>query len=213
MLGIPEAQKLSAAKVWGAFVSIAMSAQLRGWTHIQFTEEVTRQERRNIYGTRRWTRHKLWIQLDDFSRDKPHAFKSLDSAWDQATANLTDSGMRTPEDLKTSAIKRAWQWTDRIAADTDGFDDIDKRVMDYVITSVEERGLAHVTCPARAAAEHAKISAMTARRRLLNLAAHGFLVQHSPGWYSADSSSRRAAIYSLGDPEIVLTAGNPAAET
>jgi hypothetical protein len=205
MFGFPETPHPSAAKVWGAFVSIAMSAQVRGWTQAQFLNEVLSQKAYNIKAVRRRRHHRLWTQLTEFSRDDGHAMKSLDGAWEQARANLSDSTICTREDLKANAIERAYLWADRLVCGTDGLDDTDILVMDYVITQVEERGLSRVTCPSRAVAEHAKVSTMAAHRRLKSLTYRRFLEQVSPGWHSGGASMRRAAIYSLTDPDLTLT--------
>jgi len=62
-------------------VSIAMSAQARGWTQMEFINEVAKTERRkNSIGQKRLTEHKLWLQLKACSRDEGHAFKQLDKA-------------------------------------------------------------------------------------------------------------------------------------
>ena len=77
----------SAPKIWGRMLSIAMSAQARGWTQIQFINEVTKTERRkNSVGQKRLTEHKLWLQLKACSRDEGHALKQLDKAWEQASS-------------------------------------------------------------------------------------------------------------------------------
>jgi DNA-binding MarR family transcriptional regulator len=198
---MPKSQKPDATKVWGALVSIAMSARQRGWTRIQFTDEVTRNERQKVNGKRRWTSHRLWWQLKSFSRNDPHAFRSLDRAWDIAAENLRGTTLRTPEDLKATAVETAFLWSDRLLAGTDGLTDSEILVMDYVVQETERRGMTRVTCPARAVGEHAKVSPMTASRKLKKLAAQGFPVQHSPGHGGSEPSRRRAAIYSLTDPE------------
>lgn len=181
---------------------IAMSAQRRGWSLVEFINEVTRNERRrDEKGKRRWLSHRLWWQLRGVSRDDPAAFRSLDHAWEVAAENLRDTSMRTPEDLKASAIETAYLWFDRLLAGADDLTDTEILVMDYVIVETERRGMSRVTCPARAVGEHAKVSAMVALRTLKKLTAQELLVQHSPGRGGSNPSTRRAAIYSLTDPE------------
>jgi hypothetical protein len=201
IFGLQGNQKPKAKKVYGAFVSIAMSAQLRGWTRIQFLDEVVSRKSLNINGVRQRRHHRLWTQLEELSRDDGHATKSLDRAWEQAKANLSDSTMRTPEDIKATAIETAYGWHDRLLAGTDGLNDTGILVMDYVIQETERRQMTRVTCPARVVAEHAKVSPMVALRTLKKLTAQGLLVQHSPGKGGSNPSRRRAAIYSLTDPE------------
>jgi hypothetical protein len=202
MFGMPESEKPDATKVWGAFVRIAMSARARGWTKVEFDSEVDRNERRKgKNGARRWTSHRLWWQLKGFSRDDHNAFKSLDRAWEAAGENLRGSTMRTPEDLKASAVETAYLWSDRLLAGGDGLTDVESRVMEYVIVETERRGRTRVTCPARGVGEYAKVSAMVALRTLKKLTVQGLLVQHSAGRGGGNPSSRRAAIYSLTDPE------------
>lgn len=202
LFGVPGCEQSDAKKVWGALVSIAMSAQRRGWSRAEFVSEVTRSERRRgINGTRRWTSHRLWWQQKGFSRNDLHAIKSLDKAWDAAAENLLGNTLRTPEDLRASAIETAYLWADRLLAGTDDLTDTEIRVMDYVIKETERRGMSRVTCPARVVGEHAKVSPITALRTLNRLTANGLLVQHSRGRRASDPARRRAAIYSLTDPE------------
>lgn len=202
MFGIATKDKPDATKVWAEFVRIAMSAQRRGWTRNDFLGEVTREDRgRDANGTRRWQSHRLWWQLYGYSHNVTRAYKSLDRAWDIAAQNLRGDSMRTAEDIKATAIETAYLWTDRLLAGTDGLGDAEFLVMEYVVTEVERRGMSRVTCPVRAVAEHAKVSKTVALRTLKKLSYEGFLVQYSSGIGGRDPSRRRAAIYSLGDPE------------
>ena len=54
LFGMPK--YASAAKIWGWMLSIAMSAQARGWTQMEFINEVAKTERRkNAIGQKRLT--------------------------------------------------------------------------------------------------------------------------------------------------------------
>jgi len=102
LFGVPK--YTSAPKIWGWMVSIAMSAQARGWTQMQFINEVTKTERRkNAIGQKRLTEHKLWLQLKACSRDEGHALKQLEKAWAQGVEHRMNEGFRTAEDLIADA--------------------------------------------------------------------------------------------------------------
>jgi len=102
LLGVPK--YTSAPKISGWMLSIAMSAQARGWTQIQFINEVTKAERRkNAIGQKRLTEHKLWLQLKACSRDAGHALQQLEKAWAQGVEHRMNEGFRTAEDLIADA--------------------------------------------------------------------------------------------------------------
>src|SRR4051794_2308906 len=77
--GLPDEPAVT--QVWSAFVSIAMSAQIRGWSQTEFTTEVTGRTGLRINGARRWVPNRLWCQLDELARNPQ---RSLDDAWEQA---------------------------------------------------------------------------------------------------------------------------------
>ncbi len=203
--GLPD--KPAATQVWSAFVSIAMSAQIRGWSQTEFTTEVTGRTCLRINGARRWMPNRLWCQLDELARNPR---RSLDDAWEQAAANLRSDGLHTLEDLRATAVETAWAWADRLLAGVDHLDEINARLMKYVVTQVEKREMAQVTCPVRDVANHAGVSYKTVHRRLKALTERGLLIQHSPGWYShpTKAPSRRAAIYSLSDPSVTRSSND-----
>jgi hypothetical protein len=199
LLGMPK--YASAAKIWGRMVSIAMSAQARGWTQMEFINEVAKTERRkNSFGQKRLTEHKLWLQLKACSRDEGHALQQLEKAWEQAIENRMDEGFRTADDLIADAVERAYQWEDRLTEGKDGLPDSEALVMSYVIAFTKKRQMSQVTCPARAVGEFLNIPKSTAYRALKSLTEKGFLVQFSRGTWSEKPGNRRAAIYGLGDP-------------
>ena len=112
LFGMPK--YTSAAKIWGRMLSIAMSAQARGWTRMEFFNEVTKTERRkNSVGQKRLTEHKLWLQLKACSRDEGHATAQLEKAWQQGAEHRAQLGFVTTEDLVNDAIGKAWEWEDR----------------------------------------------------------------------------------------------------
>lgn len=191
----------SARKIWGMMLRIAMSAQSRGWTRIEFVNEVTRTERRkNRIRQKRVSQHKLWLQLVACSRDEAHAFKQLDKAWAQGIENRANIGFRTAEDLIADAVENAYAWSDRLTEGKDGLSDREALVMYYVIDSIEKRQMSRVTCPSRDVGEFTGIPHMTAARILKRLTEKGFLLRFSRGHRSKDPGKRRAAIYTLGDP-------------
>ena len=188
-------------QVWSAFVSIAMSAQIRGWTETEFTTEVTGRTCLKIKGSRRWVPNQLWCQLDELARDPR---KSLYDAWEQAASNLRSDGLHTLEDLRATAVETAWAWADRLLGGVDGLDEIDARLMEYRVDhQVEKREMASGRLHPEVAA-HSGVSHNTAHRRLKALTERRLLICHSPGWYSGpdESPSRRAGIYSLSDPFV-----------
>lgn len=184
--------------IYNAFVSISMSAQLRGWTATEFDAEVTatKCDRKGRNRNRFFWSHRLWEQLNARSDD---ARGLLDKAWGQAAINLADEGLHSLEDLRNAAVETAWAWQDRLLAGVDGLDGIEAMVIEYVTIQMENRQVLRVTCPCREVANYANITKNTAYRRLQALTERGLLIQHSRGWYSTDKKrpSRRAAIYSL----------------
>jgi hypothetical protein len=196
LFGMPK--YTSAPKIWGRMVSIAMSAQARGWTRMEFINEVTKTERRkNSIGQKRYTEHKLWTQMVAYSN---HPFTDLEKAWAQGIENRMNEGFRTAEDLIADAVERAYRWDDRLTEGKDGLLDTEMLVMSYVIAFIEKRQMTRVTCSAREVGEFANIPKSTAYRALKSLTEKGFLVQFSRGTWSKEPGNRRAAIYGLGDP-------------
>jgi hypothetical protein len=188
-------------KIWGRILSIAMSAQARGWTQMQFINEVAKTERRkNAIGQKRLTQHKLWLQLVACSGDEGHTLKQLDKAWAVGIEHRMNEGFRTAEDLIANAVEAAWAWDERLTEGKDGLSDNEALVMSYVIAYIEKRQMSRVTCPSRDVGEFTGIPHTTAVRILKRLTDNGFLVQFSRGAYSKRPGNRRAAIYGLGDP-------------
>jgi hypothetical protein len=209
LFGMPK--YTSAGRIWGRMVSIAMSAQARGWTRNQFFNEVTKTERRkNAIGQTRLMQHKLWTQLVACSRDEGHALKQLDKAWAQAIENRMNEGFRTAEDLIADAVERAYAWDDRLTEGKDGLPDNEALVMSYVIAFIEKRKMSRVTCSAREVGEFVNIPKSTAHRALKGLTDKGFLMQFSKGTWSKNASKRKAAIYCLGDPYSLRYGGRGA---
>jgi hypothetical protein len=190
--GVPTADAGDHRIVWGTCVSIAMSAQRRGWSEAQFTNEVARLE------------STLWVQLQTRkgrrTRSPLSAFKDLHKAWETAQANLRGIGIRSSHDVRDDALKRAIQWVDRLTDGVDGLPDDQTAVMFYVIAETQRRGMLRVTCPGRDVAEFAKLSHQTAVRSLKRLTHKGLLVKHYPGRGGATATGR-AAIYQLADPD------------
>jgi hypothetical protein len=148
LFGMPK--YASAPKIWGQMLSIAMSAQARGWTRMEFINEVTKTERRKIRpGQKRLTQHQLWLQLKACSRDETHALQQLDKAWAQGIEHRMNQGFHTAEDLIANAVEAAWAWEDRLTEGKDGLPDAEMLVMSYVIASIEKRQMTRVTCSVR----------------------------------------------------------------
>lgn len=197
--GVRPSGQPSKGEVFGALVKIAMSACARGWTEVQFLNEVTARSQVGGGRHRKWKEHQLWMQLREFSRTDEAAMKTLRKVWRCAIENLGDQQLRTGQDIRNDAIERAFQWADRIAEGRDGFTVTEAAVMGYVIAQTEQRGMMRVTCPAREAAEFAKVSIMTAYRTLGVLVEKNCLVRESKG-RRGKPGNRRAAIYRLVDP-------------
>lgn len=201
--------RITPTRVWGELMRIAMSAQARGWTEMQFKTEVTeRRLRRNRNGAKRYRYHGLWEQMLQCSADTSKAERSLDRAWQQAGLNLIKDGtLRTPEDLVADALERAYEWSDRLDDDRDKLTATQKAVMCYVMESVEKRNMSRVTCPSQALGDHIGVSAKTANRTLHWLQDRGFLDCFHRGARSSNPGRRKAAIYSLGDPFTLRVGG------
>lgn len=188
-------------KVWGECVSIAMSAYRRGWTRNEFVDEVTKcEKKKDARGRKRWTEHRLWVQLRSYNNSDKAAFNALDKVWEAAVANLNGVGMRTKEEIHDDTVERAFLWADRVTDGVDELTETEASVIGYVMSETERRGMMRVTCPSRAVGEYAKVSAMTAFRTLAALTAKGLLVRYSPG-RRGEVGNRRAAIYGLIDPD------------
>jgi predicted transcriptional regulator len=197
--GPPCGEAAPMANIYSCLVSVAMSAYRRGWTEIQFLDEVTARSRVGSGGRRRWRERRLWVLLKSHRNSEAAAMKTLQKAWSAAVANLNDIGERSKVDVRDDAIERAYLWADRITDRLDGLSDTEAAVLGYVVSQTEQRGMTRVTCPARAVAEYAKVSTMTAHRSLEVLLEKGLLVRHSRG-RPGKPGNRRAAIYSLSDP-------------
>jgi hypothetical protein len=202
----------SAPKTWGRAVSIAMCAQARGWTQMEFINEfMSRTMRKNKAGQKRFTNHKLWEQIQAYSKHGNSGLSELDKAWETAKVNrLSGEGLTTPEDLLNNAIEWAWAWETRLDERKDGLSVAEASVMSYVITEIERRQMARVTCPCRVVGEFAKVPHATAARTLKGLAEKGFLNRFSKGVYAKDVTNRRAAVYSLSDPFTLRIGGRGA---
>jgi DNA-binding MarR family transcriptional regulator len=194
--GLPQKDARDKRRVWTMIMRIAMSAHVRGWTEMQYITEITKCEK---HLTRQ--EHRIWVQLRHGSSERA-ACKALHKAWDTAVVNVNNVSMRTSEEIRDDAIERAFQWADRITDELDGLTPTEAAVMCYVISETERRGMMRVTCPARDVAEHAKLSVMTAHRTLDVLTAKGLLVRECRG-RPGKPGNRRAAIYSLADPDGV----------
>ncbi|KUI48418.1 hypothetical protein AU198_20825 [Mycobacterium sp. GA-1199] len=200
IFGMP--QYTSAQKIWGRAVAIAMCMQARGWTEAEYlTEFMSRPQRKNRAGQKRHTNHRLWEQIQAYSKHGNSGRQELEKAWKQAKVNrLAGEGLTTPEDLVNNAIGTAWAWEDRLAEGRDNLSVAEAAVMAYVIAFVEKRRMARVTCPLREVGAYANIPKTTVSRTLQSLVEKGFLVRFSRGIWSKKPGNRKAAIYSLGDP-------------
>jgi hypothetical protein len=200
MFGVPT--YTPATQIWGAAMRIAMCAQARGWSQTEYVNEfMSRTTRKNRAGQKRTSNHKLWEQVQAYSKHGNSGIHELDKAWNTAKVNRqSGEGLTTPEELLNNAIERAWAWETRFAEGNDGLSIAEASVMSYVIVEIERRQMTRVTCPCRVVGEYAKLPHATAARTLKCLAEKGFLDQFSRGTYSKDPSNRKAAIYSLSDP-------------
>ena len=189
-------------KVWAEILRLSMSAYRRGWTEAQFCAELTKDQKK-----RALRNHRLWAQLREGCSDVS-AYRQLHKAWGCAVANVNDVGERTHAELQAEAVELAYRWADRITDAGDQLSEAETAVLLFVASETERRAMPRVTCPARAVAQAAKTSPMTASRSLNALADRGFLFKHSPGRASGKTTSRRAAIYGLADPEALPLGGN-----
>lgn len=200
MSGMP--QYTSAPKIWGRAVAIAMCMQARGWTEVQCINEfMSRTQRKNKAGQKRYANHRLWEQIQAYSKHGNSGLHELQKAWEVAKVNrLQGEGLKTPEELFNDALEAAWAWEDRLIEGKDGLSDNEAMVIGYVIAHIEKREMSRVTCPVREVGNYANISKSTAGRLLKSLTERGYLVQFSCGIRSKDETKRKAAIYHLGDP-------------
>lgn len=195
-------------KAWGALLTIAMSAQRRGWTEFQFYDEVMSKGMRTVGQDKQWGHWRLWTQLlTSVNGNVSRAVKSLDKAWAAGADNLRNDGLTNADDLIATAVEAAYEWTDRLASGRDGLSATQRAVMTYICASVEKRQMARVTAPARDVADACNCSVRTAWLTLKWLRDTGFLVCFSEGAGGKDPKNRRAAIYSLSDPFTLMEGG------
>jgi hypothetical protein len=208
MFGLP--QYTPATKIWGRAVAIAMCAQARGWTQMEFVNEFTsRTKRKNKARQYRYANHRLWEQIQAYSKHGNSGLHELDKAWEAAKVNrLSGEGLTTPEELFNNALEAAWAWEDRLTEGKDGLSDSETMVIGYLIAYIEKRQMTRVTCPVREVGNFAIIPKSTAARLLKSLTQRGFLVQFSAGIRSKNESTRKAAIYQLGDPFTLRYGGH-----
>ncbi|OKH70801.1 hypothetical protein EB72_24715 [Mycobacterium sp. SWH-M1] len=196
LFGLPADQVGNGTPVWRKLVSIAMSAQLRGWSWTEFSGEVAKDE----YRSGKQHRNGLWVQLRARSRSDAHTAKQLANAWSRAAENLAGLGDRDAENFCAEAVERSYEWSDRLDEGVDDLTDAETAVLRYVAAETERRRFMTVTCPRRAVADAAGISEWKAKEALASLTAKGYLVQASPG-RGGSAANRRAAIYSLAPIE------------
>lgn len=207
-----ECRKPDLRKVWGLFVAIAMSCQRRGWTQVQYVEEMwSRETRLFARGERVFGHWPLMIQLlTGVKGNSKRAQRQIDRAWATASENLKREGTLKPiDEYMTDLIGAAYAWEDRLDDDVDNLSDTQKQVMRYVITSVQKRRNSKVTCPCREVGAIVGIPHSSASNTLKELAKRGFLVLHDSGSYSENPKNRKAAIYSLSDPFELAYGGRP----
>lgn len=197
--GIPGDQIRDRRKLWGECVGIAMSAQRRGWSESEYLTEIA------INKTGLW--RQLTTRRDGQPYPDKHGYKELRSAWRSATLNINAvGGVRSRDEVAADAVELAFQWVDRLTDGTDCLDEAEAGVMHYVIGETERRGMLRVTCPGREVARFSKTSHRTAARVLNRLVERGLLIKHSPGRrWKKGTTSGRAAIYGLADPETIGT--------
>jgi hypothetical protein len=190
-------RKPDSRAIFGRFVRLAMSAQRRGWSQAQWTDEMWSVERRLIHGTEVLSCWPLLIQLMTAERGRAARMqRALDRAWATAWDNLF-------EDDRSRVLEWAWAWEARLDEDTDGLSAAEKRVMLYVTTSIDKRQIPRVTCPCREVAAAAGLDHhYTAYRILKRLTAKGLLHLEDAGCHSTDPAYRKAALYSLANPFI-----------
>jgi hypothetical protein len=186
-------------EVFGKFVSIAMSARIRGWTEIQFLDEMWSQETRLIKGSRTYGYWPLLIQLITGAKgNQARAHRSIDQAWLMAQDNLlTEGTLRTTGEYANEAIENAHAWLDHLDDHPDGLSVTQQLVMRYVAESVIKRSNSKVTCPCREVGSAVGLHYKTANYVLRELADEGFLVLHDRGTHHKDPKYWRSALYSL----------------
>ena len=183
---------------FGYLVSIAMSAQRKGWTESQY--------RNTIAAPCDKQPNRLWDELHRDERGRPdRAYKSLSRAWQVATLNLADcGGMRSLEDLAADADELGMEWLDAL----------DDRDLMPTLSNNERAALAHiayetmarrslrVAVPVRELAKHLGktgegTSPRYASKVLHSLMAKGYLDRWHQGTHGPNGSTGDASIYAL----------------
>lgn len=190
-----------ARKVFSRYVSIAMSARIRGWTEMQFLDEMWSQETRIFGGGKVYGYWPLTIQLITGAKgNKARAHRSINQAWAMAQDNLLAEGtLRTTGEYANEAIENAHAWLDHLDDHPDGLSDTQQLVMRYVAESVIKRSNSKVTCPCREVGSAVGLHYKTANYVLRRLADLGFLVLHDRGAHHKDPKYWRSALYSLAE--------------
>ena len=191
-----------AQEVFSRYIRIAMSARIRGWTEIQFMDEMWSQEMRIFGGRKVYGYWPLTIQLITHSKgNKARAHRSMQDAWAMAQDNLLAEGtLKTTGEYINDAVENAYAWLDHLDDHPDGLSVNQQLVMRYVAESVIKRNNSKVTCPCREVGNAVGVDYKTANYVLRRLARLGFLVLHDRGAHHKDPKYWRSAIYSL--PEV-----------
>lgn len=201
--------------MWSGLISIAMSAQQRGWNETEYITAISNTSYIHVdidkhSKARRKTRHpsRLWKQVLDQGggrrRTDLAGIATLGRAWRRGQDYLDGGGKGSTEHARVRAIR----WIDRLDSDADALTIRERAVMTYVIGQTGERGWPRAACPCREVGEAAKMPWRSALRTLASLTERGLLIRHSPGSRRTRRDPEgRSAIYELADPDRLRDGG------
>lgn len=178
---------------YGRLVSIAMSAQHRGWSQGQWRTEIAANTDEEP--------SQLWEQVvKDARGSRKRAYKTLASAWAYAEAFLADNGgTRNLADFGDDAEELAHAWLDALD-DPELLPDLtltERTTLAHMATQLISRRMTRVTVPVRDLAPVIGGSIMTASRALGALTDKGWLTRIVRGTHGPQGATGTASIYAF----------------
>ena len=176
----------------GYLVSIAMSAQIKGWTESEYRTAIASPDKGSTG---------LWDQIMRGQRNKPErAYKALARAWETATAYLKDNGgLRYLSDVGDDADEHGTGWLDALADPGLVTTRTPKHhaALEHIASETIRRRMKRVAIPVRQLAEHLGVSPRYACTVLHDLIADGWIVSVHRGSHSSKGATGDASVYRL----------------
>lgn len=205
--------------VFSTLVSIAMSAQARGWGDVELEALILDDQRSNLG-------NQVRLRGGKHPRSRAQIAKLMRDAWNRAWEHRTSETQWSPDQAAEEVARRAAHAVN-IAADADNdLHQVDRDVLHYIATQAKHRGSTRVTLPRRALQQAVGAGERTVRNSLGRLIAarHLDLVERGRPRGTTATSKARANVYALpAAPLLVpvnglvgppaLSSGTPTPET